>query len=58
MRSSNVRAARILAPGLHCFMSAGNEITDVFETRTATGRRMQALLVGSDLNRSVRKPLF
>ena len=31
---------------------------DVFETRTAAGRRMQLLWARSDLNQSVGKPLF
>ena len=34
----------------------GSLSTDVFETWTATGRRMQLLLARSDLNRSVEKP--
>ena len=36
----------------------GNLSTDVFETRTATGRRKQMLLACSDLSQSVGKPFF
>ena len=36
----------------------GNLSTDVFETRTATGRRKQMPLACSDLNQSVGKPFF
>ena len=36
----------------------GNLSRDVFETRTATGRRKQMLLACSDLNQSVGKPFF
>ena len=32
--------------------------TDVFETRTVTGRRMHLLLARFDLNQSIGKPLF
>ena len=44
----------------HCskLIILGTLSTDVFETRTATGRRMQLLLVRLYLNQSVGKPLF
>ena len=32
--------------------------TDVFETRTVTGRRMHLLLARFDRNQSIEKPLF
>ena len=38
--------------------SLGNLSTDVFETRTATGRRKQMLLACSDLSQSVGNPFF
>ena len=39
-------------------ITLGNLSTDVFETRTATGRRKQMPLACSDLNQSVGKAFF